>query len=235
MHANLIEAFRKRIIISCQALEDEPLYGAEHMAVMAKAAVIGGAAGIRANTPIDIRAIRQVTDLPIIGLYKVNYSDSEVFITPTLEEIKAVYAAGADIIALDATARLRPGGLSLQQLVTETRAELPDAPLMADVSTYEEGVEAMRLGFDLISTTMSGYTPYSKQQEGPDLELVARLSALKDKPVIAEGRYWQPEQCRAALKAGAYSVVVGSAITRPQEIAKRFTRYVEEAETGGQE
>lgn len=229
MKAAVIESFRKRVIISCQALEDEPLHGSVHMAAMAKAAEEGGAAGIRANTPADIAGIRDVTELPIIGLYKKDYPDSSVYITPTIAEVRVIAEAGCDIVALDATARKRPDGLTLPRLIADIRTEFPDLPLMADVSTYEEGVEAMRLGFELVSTTLSGYTPYSKAQEGPDLQLVAKLAALHDKPVIAEGRYWRPEECADALRVGAYAVVVGSAITRPQEIAKRFTRHVCEA------
>ncbi|XID96159.1 N-acetylmannosamine-6-phosphate 2-epimerase [Paenibacillaceae bacterium WGS1546] len=211
-----------KVIVSCQALEHEPLFGADIMAAMARAAEAGGAAAIRANTPVDIAAIRRNTRLPIIGLLKRDYEHSPVYITPTMEEVRAVAEAGADMVAFDATDRERPDGVPLAAFIAGIRGEFPDLLLLADISTFEEGARAMELGVDAVSTTLSGYTPYSKQQSGPDVELVRLLAELARTPVIAEGRIWTPEQCRICLDAGAFAVVVGTAITRPQEITRRF-------------
>jgi N-acylglucosamine-6-phosphate 2-epimerase len=207
------------LVVSCQALEDEPLYGAEIMAAMARAARMGGAAGIRANTPVDIAAIRAAVELPLIGF-------EQVYITPTLEHAAAVARAGADLIALDATARPHPHGLDAAGLIVAVRAQTGKL-VLADVSTYEEGLAAYRAGAEAVSTTLSGYTPYSLQQEAPDFELVRRLSSDLPIPVIAEGRIITPEQARQALEAGAFAVVVGGAITRPQQITRRFAAAVE--------
>jgi N-acylglucosamine-6-phosphate 2-epimerase len=225
-----IQAFvnqvRGRLIVSCQAQPHEPLFGAELMARMALAAEQGGAAAIRANTPVDIRAIRTAVSLPIIGLYKVDVPGFEVYITPRLADACAVAAAGADLIAVDATARPRPEFDRLAAFF----AAIHDAtglPVLADISTYTEGVAAEATGADFISTTMSGYTPYSPRLDGPDIDLVAALSKQLTIPLLAEGRYHTPEQVQAALKAGAVSVVVGGAITRPQEITQRFVSAIE--------
>jgi len=226
-----VEAFvnqvRGRLIVSCQALPHEPLYGAEIMARMAIAAQHGGAAAIRANTPVDIRAIRAAVRLPIIGLYKVDLPGYDVYITPRVEDVYAVAEAGADIIAVDATARPRPEYDSLAAFIAAIHVAT-ELPVLADISTYAEGVAAETAGADLVSTTMSGYTPYSALLDGPDIDLVAALNATLTIPLLAEGRYHTPEQVRAALQAGAVSVVVGGAITRPQEITQRFVKAIEE-------
>ena len=215
-----------RLIVSCQALPSEPLYGSAIMAAMAVAARQGGACAIRANTPEDIAAIRAVVDLPIIGLYKVNVPGYDIYITPRLADAVAVADAGADIIALDATSRPRPEG-NLAEFISCVQEETGKL-VMADISTYEEGLAALEAGADCVSTTMSGYTPYSPQQEGPDIGLVSRLRKAFgiDYPLMAEGRYAEPEQVRQALAAGATAVVVGGAITRPQQITTRFARAV---------
>lgn len=215
----VIARLRGGLIVSCQALPHEPLHGAEIMARMATAAWQGGAVGIRANTPADIRAIRAAVPLPLIGLYKAG--DAEVYITPTLEHARAVVEAGADIAALDATARPRPDGRTLPEVIAALHAEF-GIPVMADVSTVEEGAAAVRAGADLVSTTLSGYTPYSPQSAAPDLALIAALARCVAAPVIAEGRISTPEMARAALEAGAFAVVVGAAITRPQWITAQF-------------
>ncbi|XID92631.1 N-acetylmannosamine-6-phosphate 2-epimerase [Paenibacillaceae bacterium WGS1546] len=222
MTQKIIEQIAQGLIVSCQALIDEPLYGPEHMAVMAVAAAEGGAAAIRANTPQDVRAIKQKCGLPIIGLYKKQYPDSDVYITPTLLEAKEIADAGAEFVAVDATSLTRPNSQSLEDFIASIRESCPQVGIVADVSTFEEGVAAMKLGVDLISTTLSGYTPHSSQQKEPDIELVRRLAALREVPVLAEGRIWTAEECAACLQAGAHAVVVGTAITRPQEITRRF-------------
>ncbi len=211
---------RGGLIVSCQALPGEPLFGADIMARLAIAAEVGGAAGIRANSPADIQAIRVVTNLPLIGLSKVDMAGYDVYITPTLADAIAVSEAGAAVIALDATARPHPEGTlaSFIQRVKEATGKL----VLADISTEGEALAAQDAGADFVSTTMSGYTPYSPQSSEPDLELVRRLASLLTVPLVAEGRIATPEQARAALDAGAWAVVVGGAITRPQQITERF-------------
>ncbi|WP_410771895.1 N-acetylmannosamine-6-phosphate 2-epimerase [Fontibacillus sp. BL9] len=219
----MIESFQGGLIVSCQALEGEPFYGSEYMARFAISAEMGQAVGIRANTPADIRAIKRVTKLPVIGLWKREYAGYEVYITPTLEEVEGVIAAGADIVAMDATLRDRPDGMPLKTVVEKAKLAYPEVLLMADVSTVEEGVAAEKLGFDLISTTLSGYTPYSPQSKEPDFQLIAKLSRSVSIPVLGEGRIHSPEQAVRCLLEGAYSVVIGGAITRPDTITRKYT------------
>jgi N-acylglucosamine-6-phosphate 2-epimerase len=214
------------LIVSCQALPDEPLHGATIMARMALAAKIGGAVAIRANGPDDIAAIRAAVALPIVGLWKDGTEG--VYITPTLRHARAVIDAGADVVALDATARPRPGGESLDQIVATIQNEW-GVPVLADVSTLDEALIAQQIGAALVSTTLSGYTPYSSQHDGPDLDLVRGLAGRLRVPLIAEGRIHTPEQARAALEAGAFAVVVGGAITRPQQITARFVAGINAA------
>ncbi|MFD0620448.1 N-acetylmannosamine-6-phosphate 2-epimerase [Paenibacillus sp. GCM10027629] len=225
---DLIQRFAGKLIVSCQALSGEALHGSDVMAKMAVAAARGGAAGIRANSPVDIAAIREQVDLPIIGLWKCDYPDSEVYITPKYNDVEAVVKAGADIVAMDATLRERPDGENLEDIVRKVKANYT-CLLMADISTLEEGLEAYRLGFDIISTTLSGYTDYSPAIAGPDMELVQELSKQVPIPVFAEGRIYTPEQAAALLQIGAYAVVVGGAITRPQSITERFVDTIHES------
>lgn len=214
----IIRTLKGGLIVSCQALPHEPLHGAAIMARMARAAHEGGAVGIRANRPEDVRAIREAVPLPLIGLFKDGTEG--VYITPTLAHARAIVEAGADIIALDATPRPRPNGEHLEQIIAAIHAL--GRLVMADISTFDEGLAAEAAGADLLSTTLSGYTPYSPQQPGPDLDLVRRLAGAVRLPVIAEGRISTPAQLMAALAAGAYAVVVGGAITRPQTITRMF-------------
>ena len=223
--AAFVERVRGQLIVSCQALPHEPLHGAWIMARMAVAAKEGGAVAIRANGPEDIRAIRDAVDLPIVGLFKDNIPGYDVYITPSMEHVRAIVSAGTDIVAIDATARLRPQPGTLADFITAIHDET-GRPVLADISTFEEGIAAADAGADLISTTMSGYTPYSPQQSGPDLDLVRQLAARLRVPVLAEGRYRTPEQVRAALDAGALAAIVGGAITRPQEITRWFVEGI---------
>lgn len=218
-------ALRGGLIVSCQALPDEPLYSSEIMARLAIAAKQGGGVGIRSNTPQDVRAIKNaVPDLPLIGLWKVVLPGfEEVYITPRVEDAVAVAEAGADIIALDATLRPHPEG-SAADLIQAVKAATGKY-IMADIATEADALAAVEAGADVLSTTLSGYTADSPKLDGPDLELVRRLIVRNlPIPVIAEGRIHSPEQARAALDAGAFAVVVGGAITRPQQITQRFAQ-----------
>ncbi|MFU0799816.1 MAG: N-acetylmannosamine-6-phosphate 2-epimerase [Xylanivirga thermophila] len=215
----------KGLIVSCQALNTEPLYGSEIMAKMATAAKMGGAVAIRANYAQDIKAIKKVVNLPVIGLVKRDYDDSDAYITPTLKEVKEVVEAGAEVVAIDATDVLKPGGKTTAQLIKEIKENF-DIMILADISTYEEAVKAQEAGADFVSTTMSGYTPYSPQLEGPDFKLMARLSQDLVIPVFGEGRIWTPEEAVKALELGVHAVIVGTAITRPREITQRFAKAV---------
>ena len=219
-----IKQVEKQLIVSCQALPDEALFGSEIMAKMAIAVACGGARAIRANTPVDVKAIRQVVDLPLIGLYKEVMPGYDVIITPTLKHALDIAEAGADIIAIDCTSRPHPEG-NIQELIREAHART-ECLVMADISTCQEGLAAAAAGADMLSTTLSGYTSYSPQQKGPDLDLVTQLAASSPIPVIAEGRYHTPEQVRQALLNGAVSVVVGGAITRPRQITEFFIEAI---------
>ncbi|AJY74073.1 N-acetylmannosamine-6-phosphate 2-epimerase [Paenibacillus beijingensis] len=218
---NLFEKVRHGVVVSCQALPDEPLHGSEIMARMAKAAEEGGAVAIRANTKEDVRSIKQAVSLPVIGIVKRNYDGFDVYITPTTKEVDELIEAGADMIAFDATRRNRPNGCTLENLVGYMKAR--GALAMADVSTMEEALYAQQLGVDCVSTTLSGYTPYSRQNGGPDFRLVEQAAGVLNVPLFAEGRISEPQQVALLLAMGAHSVVVGSAITRPQLITRRFT------------
>jgi len=214
-----LAAVKGRLIVSCQALQDEPLHGAEIMAKMALAAKVGGAAAIRANGPADIRAIKRAVDLPVIGLYK--QGDSGVYITPSFDAAAQIAAAGADVIALDCTDRPRPDGAPVGELLARIHGELM-RPSFADVSTLDEAKAAVDMGAAMAAPTLSGYTGDSPAQEGPDFELLAQMIEALPISVIAEGRIHRPEQARRALDMGAWAVVVGSAITRPRSITARF-------------
>lgn len=223
----VIEQIRGKLIVSCQALKEEPLHSSYIMGRMAHAAKLGGAAGIRANTVEDIIEIKKTVDLPVIGIIKQDYDDCNVYITPTMKEVDALVACGCEIIATDATKRLRPNGVTLDQFFTEVRAKYPKQLFMADCSSIEEGMHAAELGFDFIGTTMSGYTEYTIGTKLPNLEMVKELSLHSGKLVIAEGGIWSPEDLESVLEAGAFAAVVGTAITRPMDITKRFAKVIE--------
>lgn len=212
------------LIVSCQALENEPLFSEEGgiMSLMALAAKKAKAVGIRANGIRDIIEIKETVNLPVIGIIKKQYEGYAQHITVTEKEIKELMAIGVEIIAFDCTNRKRPEGYTIEEYMNYIRKKYPDQLFMADVSSYEEGVLAAKCGIDFIGTTLSGYTEYTTPLDGPDFELVKRLNHTVDVPIIAEGRIHYPHQAKQMIQLGAYSVVVGGAITRPQEITKRF-------------
>ncbi len=226
--SSLIDYLKDGLIVSCQALSDEPLFGSGHMAAMARAAVQAGAVAIRANGPEDIASIRAEVKVPIIGLFKVDLPGFEVRITPTIQEAIEVAAAGAEIIAVDATARPHPEG-SAADLISQVHRRI-GRPVLADVSTLEEGFAAAAAGAEFVATTLSGYTRSSPIQTGPDFVLLGQLVKVlppRGIPVIAEGRISTPEEALKTLELGAHAVVVGSAITRPQWIAARFVETIQ--------
>ena len=218
----ILSEVKGRLIVSCQALPDEPLHSAFIMGRMARAAKEGGAAAIRAQGVEDIREIRRVTGLPVIGLLKRNYPDSEIYITATMQEVEELLTTDCAMIALDMTDRKRPGGEQPAALVERIHAA--GRLVLADISTYEEGIQAVALGADAVSTTLSGYTPYSPQLTGPDIRLVSQLADKLTVPVFAEGRINTPADITQVMGAGAYAPIVGSAITRPQLITAAFAR-----------
>lgn len=226
----ILERIKGQLIVSCQALPSEPLYVEEKsiMYLMARAAKQAGSPCIRTSSIRDVLAIKEETDLPVIGIIKIVYDGYDSYITPTMKEVDELYAADADIIALDCTMRRRGDGTTINEFIAQIKEKYPDAVLMADISTYEEGINAWKCGVDFVGTTLSGYTDYSPKVDGPDVELVKKLSETIDIPVIAEGKVHYPDEAVQMLEAGAYAVVVGGAITRPLEIATRFINRVKE-------
>ncbi|MFF7780519.1 N-acetylmannosamine-6-phosphate 2-epimerase [Streptomyces tanashiensis] len=222
----VLARLRGALIVSCQAYPGEPMRDPDTMRRVALAARDGGAAGIRAQGLDDVRAIRGALDLPLIGLWKDGAEG--VYITPTARHALAVLEAGADVVALDATDRPRPDGRPVAASVDAVRAA--GGLVMADVSTYEEGVRAAALGADLVGTTLSGYTPatYGRRTAGPDLDLVERLAGVLDVPVVAEGRIHSPAEAARALECGAFAVVVGTAITHPATLTGWFAAAVKD-------
>lgn len=219
-----MEELRHKLIVSCQALPDEPLHSDFIMARMAVAAKEGGASGIRANSVVDIAAIRKAVDLPIIGIIKRDYQGADVYITATMKEVDELMTVRPDIIAIDATTSTRPNGESLKEFFQKAKEKYPDQLWMADCSTIDEMLTADQLGFDFIGTTLVGYTKQSQGDkiESNDFEIIRKALSELSHPLIAEGNIDTPDKVRRVLELGAYSVVVGSAITRPQLITKKF-------------
>ena len=217
-----MSVLKRGLIVSCQAVKGEPLYGYGIMHLFAKAAKAGGACGIRALVD-DVDSIKDEVGLPVIGLVKECYDDSEIYITPTKAEVDRLLATKCDVICMDATLRSRPGGVTLEELYEYARANANGREIMADVSTIEEAVNADKLGFDYISTTMRGYTPYTTQYEIPDVDFVKECKdKVKNAKVIAEGGVFEISHMEAISKVNPYAVVVGSAITRPKVITERL-------------
>lgn len=231
----VLNNLKGQLIVSCQALENEPLHSPFIMSRMAVAAEQGGAVAIRANSVVDISAIKQQVSLPVIGIIKRDYPDSEVFITATLKEVDELMTVAPEIIALDATARPRPGGETLAELMGKIRARYPALLLMADIATVEEARTAEALGFDCVGTTLYGYTQETAGHSLPedDCAFLRDVIAAVSIPVVAEGNVDTPERAARCLALGAHTVVVGGAITRPQQITTRFVMAIHAHSTDG--
>jgi N-acylglucosamine-6-phosphate 2-epimerase len=227
MH-KIVEKLLNGVVISCQAYEDTPLYGSQYMAAMAKCAQMGGADGLRACWPQDIRAVKEACDIPVIGINK-KFGDGdpldEIFITPSFESAKEVIEAGCDILALDCTIRDSRPFEELEELLHQIREAYPEVPVMADLATLEEAVKVEKTGcIDIISTTLAGYTrnTCAGKTEGPDTELIKEIKKACTLPVNAEGRIWELKDLKLALEAGADMISIGSAVSRPHLITERF-------------
>lgn len=220
----ILDSMKGGLVVSCQVQHDDPVYSMDFVVKMAIAAQWGGAVGIRANSPDQIREIRKNVKLPIIGLYKIWHDDTDVFITPTLEAAKQVWEAGADIIALDCTEQITHEGRPAYELLPVVKKEIPEAIIFADVSNYEEAKRAVEMGADIVGPTLYGYTEETKHIEQPDLREFARMCRDFGDQVcmMMEGHVYTPEDAMKCIYLGAHSVVVGSAITRPHLITRRF-------------
>jgi N-acylglucosamine-6-phosphate 2-epimerase len=228
-YLNSIANIKNGLIVSCQFESDDPFNHPEYVSNFALSAQMGGAAGIRTEGVENIKASKSKIKLPLIGLIQSSYTDGSVLITPDFKEVEEIIQAGADIVAVDATERIRPNGLTGFEFLKRVRVSHPGTLILADVSTFEEGVQAAELGADLVSTTLSGYTPATIQKaaEGVDFDLIGRLSDSLVVPVIAEGRILLPGEAAHAFDLGAYSVVVGAAITRPTVITQMFVHEIQ--------
>lgn len=221
----VMEQIHGGLIVSCQALSNEPLHSSFIMGRMARAAAEGKAVGIRANTPEDITEIRKNISLPIIGIIKADYEDSDVYITPTMKEIASLMEVRPEIIALDATDRLRPHGVTLECFFNNCKRKYPDQMWMADCSTVKEALYADQLGFDFIGTTLVGYTKESENLkiDADDFAIIRTILSQVKHKVIAEGNIDSPEKLKRVMELGCYSAVIGSSITRPQYITEKYT------------
>ena len=227
---SMLNKLKHKVIVSCQALPSEPLYKEECMTAMIKSVLNGGAQGLRVAGVRDVKIAKAISNVPVIGITKPEVIPKNwkeiVYITPTVKDAVDLIQAGADIIAFDGTSRPRPK-CTLEEIIKYIKINRRKA--MADISTLEEGINCAKLGVDVLSTTLSGYTTQSPiEGDGPDFKLLEALVKETDKPVILEGRIWEPEQINKAFELGAHAVVIGSAITRPQLITKRFINNVDE-------
>ncbi len=224
----LIEKIRGKLIVSCQALPHEPLYTEKGgvMPLLAKAAQEGGACGIRANSVRDIKEIKEMVDLPVIGIIKIDYPGYEAYITPTMKEVDELVSVNCDIIAIDCTKNTRPGNKDATKFIKEIKEKYPNQLLMADCAELDEVLAASEAGIDFVGTTLAGYTKTSVKTEGPNFELIKEIVEKCKTPLIAEGKIHTPEQAKKVYDLGATSIVVGGAITRPKEITERFVAAI---------
>ena len=224
---DVLNRLRGGLVVSCQAYPGEPMLDPRTMTQVARSAVAGGAVAIRAKGLDDLRAMRPVLDVPLIGLVKVGAEG--VYITPTLADARAVADTGCEIVALDGTRRPRPDGLSLAETIAALRQSHPGVLVMADCGSPADADAAQRAGADVLGTTLAGYTGERPKTDGPDWECTRAVLALADRPVFVEGRVHAPAQAAEAIRLGAWAVVVGTAITHPATITGWFATAVAEA------
>lgn len=224
----MLKTVKEGLIVSCQALPEEPLHSSFIMSKMALAAKEGGAVGIRANTKEDILKIKEAVDLPVIGIVKRDYEDCPIYITATFKEIDELITSKCEMIAMDATSLKRPNGITLEAMVQYTREKAPNVQLMADIATLEDAKQAEKLGFDCISTTLHGYTKETAAHKLYDNDFAFLKEVLNGVmiPVIAEGNVQTPDMLKRCMEIGAHAAVVGGAITRPRDITKRFVEVL---------
>lgn len=228
--SDVLRSLHGGVVVSCQALLGEPLFG--QMFFMAKAAAEGGAGGILMNGYEDIAQAKAAVHIPVIGVMTQAYPDAEVELTPTIEEVASAMRAGADLVACDATWRRRPNGEAIDEFYRKCRERFPNRLLVAEVATVDEAVLARRLGFNCVSSAAYGYTPETHGRKLYDDDFAAFREirgAVTDCPVIGEGGVVSPSHAARLLELGADFVVVGSSITRPQTITERFASAMKQA------
>lgn len=223
---SLLQTLAGGLIVSCQAPDSDPFRDAVSIARFAQAAERGGAVGVRINSADDVRAVMETVRLPVIGLQKRMQEDGKVQITPSFSDARDLVDSGAQIVAVECTARAQRFGAL--ELVRRIRSELRVA-VMADIATVEEAIAAEEAGVDLVASTMRGYTDETGHVRAFQPEFISGLAAHIKVPVLAEGRVDTPQQAAEALRAGAHAVIVGTAITRPEIIASRFVAALSEA------
>lgn len=219
--SSILSQLKNGLIVSCQPRPNSVLDRPKFVGALATVAEEQGAVAVRIRGVRDIRAVRRAVQIPILGIEKISYPDSAVYITPTLQSVRRVHRAGAQIIALDGTARARPHNQSLAEIIEDSKARL-NTLIMADVATLKEGLQVAALGVDLISSTLYGYTEETQNCQGPAFDLVRELVREVDIPVILEGRVHEPDHVRKAFDVGAYAVVVGTAITSLEWLVQQF-------------
>ncbi len=222
----LLQKLQGGIIISCQAPKGSPLDDPQIISALALVAERNSAAGVRINSPHNILATKQRVSVPIIGIEKVESDESEVYITPTFDVASRIAVNGADIIAVDATSRRRPQGEKIETLIRKIQKEL-QKPVMADIATFEEGLNAAEMGADFVATTLCGYTTESRYQTLPAFNLLENLAKQVTIPVFCEGGISSPQEAQRAFDLGATAVVVGAAVTGVDRLVRRFVTVSE--------
>lgn len=222
-----LNKLKGKLVVSCQAREGWAMYGTDIMTAFAMAAQEGGASAIRATGYDNIKAIMDKVDLPMIGINKIFNEGYDVYITPTYESAVEILELGIQVIAIDATPRLRPNNENFKDIIKSIRENYPDVLIMGEISNIEEARVIMDGSVDIISTTLSGYTSYTTDITSLNLSLIENIVKETDIPVIAEGKIASQEDAVSALKAGAFAVVVGTSITRPEIITKRYVEEIE--------
>lgn len=228
MNKAVLEKIKNNVIVSCQGYDERTFHTPNDMLAMANAAYWGGCSGFRLNSPEHIKLIKsKFPTIPVIGISKKIINDSEVYITPDVESVLELKQAGADIIALDGTLRKNYLGDYGWETIKKVKGIDPGIVIMADCSTYEEAKACAEAGADVVSTTLSGYTPYSRNLEGPDFEMIKKCHENLNAFVICEGKIWTRDDAKKCFECGADAIVIGTAITNPKAITERFVKYIE--------